>query len=282
MAFEVASVTPSRGEVGPPSFPVNVGEAYRPTGGYFRADFALRTYIEFAYKLPPVATLESEMFRRLPEWVTADSYHIEARAAIRNPTKDQMRLMMQSLLADRFKLEAHFETREMPVFALTLVKPGKLGPKLVLHAGGPPCSPADSANDAYGAYLYGGRAAKGRETRETFPPFCDSVAFMRKPGGILLLGYRNATMEMVAGSLSGAVGQGRPVIDQTGLIGRYDFTMEWTLTPNGSPDTGSAPPDTAGPTSLEALRDQLGLKVESTRGPVRILVIDKVARPSAN
>ncbi len=224
------------------------------------------------------------MFRHLPEWVTTDSYHIEARTSTRNPTKDQMRLMMQSLLADRFKMEAHFEIREMTVFALALVKPGKLGPKLILHAGGPPCGSGDSANDAYGAYLYGGRAAIGRETRETFPPFCDSVALIRKPGGMLMLGYRNATMEMLAGSLSGAVGQGRPVIDQTGLSGRYDFTMEWTLTPNGPPrpDAGAAPPDTPGPTSVEALRDQLGLKVESTKGPVRILVIDRVARPSAN
>jgi hypothetical protein len=56
-----------------------------------------------------------------------------------NPTKDQMRLMMQSLLADRFKLRAHFETKQVPVLALTLVKPGKLGPKLLPHSEGPPC-----------------------------------------------------------------------------------------------------------------------------------------------
>jgi uncharacterized protein (TIGR03435 family) len=99
-----------------------------------------------------------------------------------------------------------------------------------------------------------------------------------------MIGYRNATMEMLAGSLSGAVGQGRPVIDKTGLSGRYDFTMEWAPTPNGPPpsDAAAAPSDTPGPTSLEALRDQLGLKVESTKGPVQLLVIDKVARPSEN
>jgi uncharacterized protein (TIGR03435 family) len=164
---------------------------------------------------------------------------------------------------------AHFETREVPVFALTLVKDGKPGPKLIRHADGLPCDSAD-AGDAYSRYLYGGRGPNP----QTFPQFCDSFALIRKPNGTVMIGYRNATMEMLAGSLSGAVGQGRPVIDKTGLSGRYDFTLEWALTPDM--------PDMPGLTSLEALRDQLGLKVESTKGPVRILVIDKVARPSAN
>jgi hypothetical protein len=159
MAFEVASVKRTKGEAGPPNFPVNVGEAYRPTGGHFRADFPLLVYIQFAYKFLPAATLEREMLGHSPAWIATDSYNIDARAPASNPTKDQMRLMMQALLADRFKLEAHFETKEVPVFALTLVKAGKLGPKLVLHADGPACDSADSASDAYSAFLYGGRAA---------------------------------------------------------------------------------------------------------------------------
>jgi uncharacterized protein (TIGR03435 family) len=79
---------------------------------------------------------------------------------------------------------------------------------------------------------------------------CDSLALIRKPPGMLLLGYRNATMDMPAGSLSGAVGQRRPVINRTGLSGRLDFTIEWKPESNGPPPSGSpdSPPDALAPT----------------------------------
>ena len=99
MAFDVASVKLNNGEFVPPNIgPLNFGEAYSSTGGYFKADFPLSVYLEFAYKLWPSEDQEREMFAHLPAWVTTDRYSIEARAA-GNPTKDQMRLMMQSLLA---------------------------------------------------------------------------------------------------------------------------------------------------------------------------------------
>jgi hypothetical protein len=168
MAFDVASVKLTKGEAGLPSFPINVGEAYRPTGGHFKADFPLLIYIEFAYKIPPVATVEHEMFAHLPKWINTDSYSIEARAAAGNPTKDQMRLMMQSLLADRFALAAHFETKEMPVFALSLVKAGKLGPKLISHADGRACGDfADPTTATAPARVIRGEEESGPEN---FPP----------------------------------------------------------------------------------------------------------------
>jgi len=256
MAFEVASVKLSRGAFVPPNVPINAGEAYRPTGGRFRADFPLWTYIQFAYKIAPAEDQTRQILARIPKWAATDRYSIEAKAP-GNPTKDQMRLMVQSLLAERFQLAAHFETREAPVFALTLVKPGTLGPNLRSHADGPACeAPAASV---------------------TFPPMCDSFALIRKSGGALMLaGYRNATMDMLAASLASVVGQGRPMIDKTGLSGRFDFTLEW------APDSVAEPSDPVGPTGLQALRDQLGLKLESTKGSVQILVIDRVERPSEN
>jgi bla regulator protein blaR1 len=276
--FDVASVKPSTGAVGPPSFPLNAGEAYNRTGGYFRADFPLLLYIEFAYKILPVAVEEREMLAHAPQWFRTNSYRIEARAE-GNPSKDQMRLMMQSLLAERFQFRAHFESKEMPVLALTLVKAGKVGPKLLSHRDGPPCGDFEqSGGNAWQTSPIRGSEAGG------FPPFCDSVALIRRPGGMLMLGYRNATMDLLAGSLSGAVGQGRRVINKTGLSGRYDFTLEWMPTPSSPPEGESAtgPADLAGPTSLEALRDQLGLKVEAMKGSIQMLVIDKVERPSQN
>ena len=269
MAFEVASVKPSKGAFAPPDFPLDSGDGYRATGGLFRADFPLSVYIEFAYKLWPNEEQRREL-SHLPKWVAGDRYTIEARAA-GNVTKDQMRLMVQSLLAERFHLAAHFETREVPVFALTLAKPGKPGPKLIPHAYGPPC-------DRPGASP--GRGMAG------FPPACGALAAIRKPdSGLMLVGDRDVTMEVLAGSFSVIpLRLGRPVIDRTGLQGSFDFTLEWAPEANGPPrpDGGAAPPEPAGPTALEALHDQLGLKLEGTKGPVRILVIDQVERPSEN
>lgn len=281
MTFEVASVKPSKGQFVPPNIgALNAGEAYRPTGGYFRADFPLWTYIQFAYKIWPAEDQGREVLAHLPKWATTDRYSIDARGAA-NATKDQMRLMVQSLLAERFKLAAHFETREFPAFALTLVKAGTPGPKLRPHAEGPPCNPAALDASTAARVIHGDSAAGP----ENFPPLCDSLAVIRKSGGALMLaGYRNATMDMLAASLAGFVGQGRPLIDKTGLEGRFDFTMEWAPETTGAPpsDTPPAASDPLGPTTLQALRDQLGLKLESTRGPVRILVIDRVERPSEN
>jgi uncharacterized protein (TIGR03435 family) len=192
-----------------------------------------------------------------------------------------MRLMMQSLLADRFRLKAHFETHEVPVFALTLIKPGKLGPKLIPHADGRPCGELGASSGPVPARVIRSDDDAGPEN---FPPMCDSPALIRKPGGMLLLGYRNATIDLLAGALSGAVGQGHLVMNRTGLNGRFDFTLEWKPESNSPPPTGSPdlPPDAPAPTSLEALRDQLGLKAESTKAPVPILIIDHVERPSEN
>jgi uncharacterized protein (TIGR03435 family) len=112
---------------------------------------------------------------------------------------------------------------------------------------------------------------------------CDSLVLIKRPNRTILAGYRNVTMDLLAGSLSGIVGLGRPLIDRTGLSGRFDFTLAWAA------DTGPSPPDSSGaasepigPSALQALRDQLGLKLQSARGPVQILVIDRVERPSEN
>ncbi len=269
MSFEVGSVKLNTGAFVSPAFALNAGDEFRPTGGYFRADFPLTVYIEFAFKIWPTAEQTREVRAHLPGWAFTDRYSIDARAP-GNPTKDQMRLMMQSLLAERFKLAAHFETREVPVFALTLVKAGKLGPKLVAHADGPPC---DRPGPSPGRGLVG------------FPPGCDSLVVLRRANGALrLAGYRNATMDMLANSLY-ILDLGRPVVDQTGLSGRFDYTIEWAPEPTGAPPSdspGAVPSEPLGATAVPALRDQLGLKLESTKASLPILVIDHVERPSEN
>jgi uncharacterized protein (TIGR03435 family) len=207
----------------------------------------------------------------LAKWVNTDRYTIEARAAKGNPTKDQMRLMVQALLADRFQLTAHFEIREVPVFELRLAKPGKPGPKLTSHAGGPPCdNPGPSpVRDVPGFHFA-----------------CHNSTYVDL-GSTLMLGSRDVSMDVLAGTISealaGPLAFGRPIIDKTGLTGRFDFTLEWARERRTPADSDSSvASDPIGPTPLEALRDQLGLKLESTKASIPILVIDRVDRPSEN
>jgi uncharacterized protein (TIGR03435 family) len=172
--------------------------------------------------------------------------------------------MMQSLLADRFHLAVHFETQESPVLALSLIKPGKLGPKLRPHAEGPPCDATPSP--------------------DVYPPKCEVTALTIRPGRMAMGGSRNTTMTLIASALPSMGRLARPVIDRTGLSGQFDFLLEWSPEPGSSapPPAGEPVPDTQGPSFQEALREQLGLKLESTKAPLRILVIDKVERPSEN
>jgi bla regulator protein blaR1 len=268
MAFEVSSVKPSKGTFVPSNVALTAWDDYSATNGRFRADSELSTYIQFAYKLWP-NEMQSRELSRLPKWVSTDRYNIEARAATANPTKDQMRLMVQSLLAERFQLAAHFEARVVPVFELKLAQPGKPGPRLVAHADGPPC---DKPGASPGEGLPG------------FPGDCHSLSAIDKPGTTLVVvGSRDVTTDVLAGALSIlSLGLGRPVIDKTGLTGRFDFTLEWAREPRAPAASDAPPPAPSGPTPIEALRDQLGLKLEPSKASLPVLVIDRVERPSEN
>ncbi len=245
-AFEVASVRPDTGPFRPPLFALDAGDAFAQTNGRFSGDFALPTYISFAYKLSLTTEQRETMLARLPKWVTEDRFDIQAKAPNERATKDQMRLMMQALLAERFKLAAHFETHEVPVFTLELDKPGTLGPKLRPHAEGQPCDAPPPPG--------------------VFPGRCNLMASDFKT-----LGSRDTTLSLMADALATAGRLGRPVIDRTGLSGRFDFTFEW------SPDT-----DTQAPSFPTALREQLGLKLTSAKAPIQLLVVDQVERPGEN
>lgn len=273
MSFDVASVRQSKpGTFTPPNFALDSSDSYQPSDphGRFTADFWLPAFIGFAYKLWLTSEQDDFMLAPLPKWVTTDNFEIHAEAE-GNPTKDQMRLMMQSLLADRFKLAVHFETQQVPVLALVLEKPGKPGPKLHPHSEGPPCD------------LPAPPRANGNPANDVFPRRCDSFEAMPVANHGLLLGSRNTTMELLADSLASLGHLGGPVVDQTGLSGRFDFTLEWTPESTGPAQSGAdAPLDSQGATFLEALKDQLGMKLKSTKAPMSVLVVDHVERPSDN
>ena len=172
-------------------------------------------------------------------WIGSDRYDIAARSAGEaTPTRDQANQMLQALLAERFQLKFHRETKEMPVYAL--VK-GKSGPKLKDNtAADPPMMRMSSP---------------GRETQMTF----------------------GSPLEQLATQLEQVPGVDRPVLDETGLTGKYDFQLNLTAGPGGDPATG-----TSGESVFTAIEEQLGLKLDSRKAPVAIVVIDHVERPSEN
>lgn len=244
MSFDVVSVKLSKIPAvivngAPPRLPTfSLGpDDAKPRGGRFYARFPLGAFIGFAYKLAPFQTADA--LANAPKWVRTDLFEIEAEAP-GNPTKDQMRLMMQSLLADRFKLAVHFEKKELPVLALTQAKAGKLGPKLLPHSQGPPC-PADKGLDLRVIW---------DPAKEAYPPTCVAGLSRGMPDGTWYVGSRDTTMAIAAqtlysyGSMAGEID--RPVVDQTALEGTFDFVLEYKPgNNNGFPPTVRQAPDVA-------------------------------------
>ena len=176
-----------------------------------------------------------------------------------NPSKDQMRLMMQSLLAERFKLAVHFETHDVPVMALVLVEPGKLGFRLRPHSQGPPCDAKIPPVDH-----------NSPKIPDVWRSICGDLQLIEWTNNTVILGSRNTTMEMLADYVPALVQLDHPVVDQTGLNGEFDYELDfappWRMPKEQSTDTQL---DLTGPTFFEALKDQLGLKLKPTRAPFK-------------
>lgn len=264
MKFDVVSVKRSTSdEVQQSVVPLGPGNTYVPDGGFFSATrHNLLEYIMFAYKISSVNDL-----RGVPDWAGSEDFDIDARSAA-NPTKDQMRLMVQSVLADRFKLSIRLEIKSGPVFVLVLSKPGKLGPNL---------HPSSEASCSAVARNPDSDAANNPAVRcgdfTVVPP--------TKPGQFRLVG-RNVPIDLIARQLpSGALaGVNRPVFNGTGLYGNFDFSIEWMPRLPVQPSQFNT--DEPGPTFSGALGDQLGLKLVPQTGPISIFVIEHVEEPSPN
>jgi len=201
-----------------------------------------------------------------PGWISSDRYDIDAKledsqvaALAKLSSTDcvvQVRLMVQSLLADRFKLVVSDTMVPRPIYALVVARGG---PKLHETVPGSP-SPIKSE----------GRPMQGR--------------FF--PGDIRGHGM---PISMLARTLSQIGGLGRPVLDETGLKGRYDIDLKWTpdvsasgAMPGPSPDAETVPPDTSGPSIFTAIQEQLGLKLEPGTGPEEHIAIVHIEKPSEN
>lgn len=182
-----------------------------------------------------------------PGWIESDHYDIVAvtPGEVR-PTHDEQMSMLRSLLADRFKLTFHREQKEFSIYELTVAKGGsKLKPSAT-----PPDDPPQIISTVYPDHM--------------------------------VLPARNVSMSDLTSLMQRAM-LDRPVVDKTGITGRYDFDLEWA--PDETQFGGevpAAPNDASSPPLFTAIQQQLGLKLEATRGPIDALVVDTAERPSAN
>jgi uncharacterized protein (TIGR03435 family) len=259
--FEVASVKPNKSGDG------RVMMGVQPGGRYTATNVPLKMLIRQAYQLQDFQILGG------PGWVQSERFDIIAKAEgeVRPPvagglpgSATELQMMLRSLLAERFKLKVHDETREMPVYALVPARrDGTVGPRL--HESDTDCDRIAGAR---------GRGGPPPE----MPAFGQRMPCgMRMGPGQMSAG--SLPLSQLAATLSMFVQ--RIVIDRTGLTGRYDFDLTWTpdQMPAGAPPPG-APPlppvDPNGPSIFTAVQEQLGLKLDSQRGPVPVLVIDQV------
>ena len=279
LEFDVASIKQSKSSEPPFSnFSISSGTMYGPTGGIFSStNRPLIDYIVFAYKMTP--SQREDLISQLPAWAVSDGYDIQAKSENHDPTKDQMRLMMQSLLAERFKLAVHTETRRVSVLALVLAKPGVRGPQLKPHPADQSCSPANpdvAAPDPASAPL--------TTLLGAWPMSCGGVNRERSAlsPGLTRAGGRNLNMQSLASSMTVLGNLNRPVVDQTGLAGNFDFVLEFAPEMATGESPGGAQSDPGGQPFGEALKEQLGLKLDSQKAMADYLRVDHVERPTAN
>jgi uncharacterized protein (TIGR03435 family) len=205
---------------------------------------SLRMLISAAYNLSPQSVSGG------PAWIDSDRYEIVAKSPgnVRPNLDDQM-AMLRRLLADRFNLMFHRTTKQLPIYSLRLAKNGS---KLKESAVSPDASP------------------------EGPPP----LVFVIFPEAVRLPGRYATTAELASVLQRAALD--RPVVDQTGLSGRYDFDLEFS--PDENLFGGALPKNNDGtrPSLFTAIQEQLGLKLEAKKGPVEIVVIDRAEHPSEN
>ena len=253
--FEVASVRPNRSAAGGPFVIVGLSNLAPPAGGRFTAtNVTVQLLIENVYGVSSIRVVGS------PAWLTSERFDIAAKAPER-ASPATVRTMVRGLLADRFRLKVHIEQRENPVYMLTKARrDGRLGPKL--RQSDPDC------------------VAAANSPSLSAPHIPDPSAPVRCGGGGGRPGFmrgRGIPLSYLASALTRSVG--RVVIDQTDLAGAFDYELQWT------PEQASAGTDTqtmGGVSVFTALQEQLGLKLDSGRAPVEVLVIDSVEKPSPN
>jgi uncharacterized protein (TIGR03435 family) len=269
-SFEVSSIKPNTSGQATMSI-------MNQSGGRFVANgMTFRFLMTYAYRVRDFQVIGG------PGWTTSDRWNVEARAeegsvpprtGPTDPTApDPIALRLQSLLEDRFQLKFHRETREFPAYELTIAKGGS---KVKLSEDQAPFKPPEPGETPQSRQVIrpGGPMPRRSMMTGTGSLEANDVEF-------------SSFVQMLSQQL------GRTVVDKTGLKGRYDLKLQWApemgqrpTTPFGPVPAGvDLPPaaDPSGPSIFTAVQEQLGLKLESTKGPVEVLIIDSVEKPTEN
>jgi uncharacterized protein (TIGR03435 family) len=252
-AFDVVSIKPNKSDTG------MIRVMYEPDG-YSATNISLKMLILGAY------ALKEDQLSGLPSWADSARYDIDAKVAgpdvaeLQKLKNEQRRLLLLSLLADRFKLAVHDETKILPIYELIVAKNG---PKLK------EATPVDTVN---GVKSPDGVGRSGMMTM--------------RPGQL-------TAQAVPVASLVNILSQQlhRTVMDKTGLTGKYNISLQWTQDDgsnpmfkgtDGSQQRAEPTPDASGPSIFTAVQEQLGLRLQSSKGPVQVVVIDHVEMPSEN
>jgi len=261
LTFEAASVKPNK------SIERNRGAGFQPGGRFLARNMTLRSLVGIAYGTPQ--PLPSFRVVGGPAWIDSDGFDIEAKAVgdfqetQGGPGfSNSGELMLRTLLADRFHLKAHTEMRDLPIYALVQARSnGSLGPRL---------SRSNVDCDAAVAAAVAARAA-GATPSPADRPVC---AFRGFTGSGVTLGQLSAVLTPLLQ---------RVVLDRTGLSGRFDVDLALTSEQLRRPDApGGSDASLDSPSIFTTLQEQLGLKLESTKGPVEVVLIDVAEHPTEN
>lgn len=251
--FDVVSIKPNKSASG-------MVRVMSKPDGYAATNVSLSSLIQRAYGV------KEDQISGIPGWAESARFDIDAKVAgsdvpdLQKMKNEDRGLLLQPLLADRFKLTIHHETKVLPIYELVVAK------------GGPKLKEA-TTGDKYSDGIKGpdGVSRAGM--------------MMMRPGQFTGQGIPLASL---ANQLSQQLH--RTVVDKTGLTGKYDFALQWTddqsdsmfKGADGAPQRAEPAPDASGPSIFTALQEQVGLKLQSTKGPVETIVIDHVEMPSEN
>jgi uncharacterized protein (TIGR03435 family) len=268
-AFEVASIKPTTRDN-----PTSTSTFFQRSSQISIVNHPLRLLMAIAFNLD--VNKARALIVGMPGWADNDGWDVQAAAPDTRSTQDK-RVMLQALLAERFKLTYHRETRQLPVFGLALATPGRPGPRLLPPSEESACRPSATAGST--------------EPPPTRTP-AEAVALLlrdgpcgRVLGGVLpgdrsqaWVGGRRVSLATFAAVLGEQAPLDLPVVlDRTGLDGVFDFAMLWNpqiqeLAANAGDQTGL--------TFIQALREHLGLTLRRETGPVEVIVVDRVERPT--